>query len=198
MVSSPLTLNRCGAGQNGFASASVQDLADALGLLKGSVYYYIDSKEDLLYRLMEEIHDGIDELLREVQEDTELTAAEALKLYVKKTIAFSARNLKKITIYYHEIDQLSPAHRREILRRRQDHEDYVTELIRQQQEHGDVAADLDASLLSKFVFGSIVWMYRWYKPGRGLSVEQIADTCARFVHGGIITPSPAPNASDGR
>src|SRR5579871_5483796 len=52
--------------ERGYASATVQDVADALGLLKGSLYYYIESKEDLLYRLMGEIHDGVDVLLDEI------------------------------------------------------------------------------------------------------------------------------------
>ena len=34
--------------RKGYATASVQEIADEIGVLKGSLYYYIDSKEDLL------------------------------------------------------------------------------------------------------------------------------------------------------
>jgi AcrR family transcriptional regulator len=42
--------------RKGFAAASVQDVADAVGLLKGSLYHYIDSKDDLLFRILDESH----------------------------------------------------------------------------------------------------------------------------------------------
>src|ERR1700679_3195574 len=64
--------------ERGYASATVQDVADALGMLKGSLYYYIDSKEDLLYRLLLEIHDGVDEVLAEVEAAEGLSGIEKL------------------------------------------------------------------------------------------------------------------------
>jgi AcrR family transcriptional regulator len=176
--------------ERGYASATVQDVADSLGMLKGSLYYYIDSKEDLLYRLMEEIHDGVDEVLAEVKAVQGLSAAEQLDLYVRRTVEYNARNLKKITVYYHDIDQLSPARRAEILSRRRTHEDHVTKLIRQAQADGDAAPDLDAKLLSNCVFGTIIWIYRWYRPGRGVSVEELTDACARFARYGISVEGP--------
>src|ERR1700744_339601 len=50
----------------GYADASVQDIADELGILKGSLYHYIDSKEDLLFRLLEETHDEVQTIMDEV------------------------------------------------------------------------------------------------------------------------------------
>lgn len=169
----------------GYASATVQDVADALGILKGSLYYYIDSKEDLLYRLMDEIHNGVDELLAGVEAVEGLSAIERIELYVRRTVEYNARNLKKITVYYHDIDQLSGERLKEILGRRHTHEERVTTLIRQAQADGDASPDLDTKLLSHCVFAVIIWMYRWYRPGRGISVEELADTSTRFVRSGL-------------
>lgn len=174
--------------ERGYASATVQDVADSLGMLKGSLYYYIDSKEDLLYRLMLEIHDGVDEVLADVEAQEGLSAIEYLELYVKRTVEYNARNLTKISVYYHDIEQLSDARRKEILARRRRHEDHLTKLIRQAQADGDANPDLDAKLLTNCVFATIIWMYRWYRPGRGTSVEELSSTCAQFVLHGL---SPA-------
>jgi TetR/AcrR family transcriptional regulator, cholesterol catabolism regulator len=171
--------------ERGYASATVQDVADALGMLKGSLYYYIDSKEDLLYRLMTEIHDGVDEGLEATMAVEGLSAAERLELYVRTEVAYNARNLKKVSVYYHEMDQLSPARHKEIVGRRRTHEDHVTALIKQAQADGDADPDLDAKLLSNCVFATIIWMYRWYRPGRQVSVEDAADVCAHFVRYGV-------------
>jgi AcrR family transcriptional regulator len=171
--------------QRGYASATVQDVADALGMLKGSLYYYIDSKEDLLYRLMNEIHDGVDAVLASVTTVEGLSAVEQLELYVRRAVEYNARNLKKISVYYHDIDQLTAVRRKEILSRRRAHEEHVLALIRQAQADGDVDRDLDAKLLSNCVFATIIWMYRWYQPGRRVSVDELSETCARFVRYGL-------------
>jgi AcrR family transcriptional regulator len=178
--------------ERGYASATVQDVADALGMLKGSLYYYIDGKEDLLYRLMQEIHDGIDEVLSGVTALDGLSAIERIDLYTQRNVAFNARHLKKISVYYHDVDQLGEPRRHEILRRRRAHEDLLVDLVREAQDAGDVADDLDPKLLVNYLFGAVIWMYRWYRPGSGISVEEVSATCSRFIRFGLT--GHAPNA----
>jgi TetR/AcrR family transcriptional regulator, cholesterol catabolism regulator len=186
--------------ERGYASATVQDVADGLGMLKGSLYYYIESKEDLLYRLMDEIHDGVDEVLAEVMASDDLTAIQKLDLYVRSQVQYNVRNLKKISVYYHDLDQLTGARLKEIVSRRRKHEDQVVALIVQAQADGDADPTLDAKLLSNCVFGTIIWIYRWYRPGRGVSAEQLSETCARFaLHGlGVAKPPVSKRAKKTR
>ena len=42
--------------EKGYEATSIQDIADAVGILKGSLYYYITSKEDLLFEILEDVH----------------------------------------------------------------------------------------------------------------------------------------------
>jgi len=178
--------------EKGYATATVQDVADALGMLKGSLYYYIESKEDLLYRLMEEIHDGVDEVLSGVIASEGLTALQKLDIYVRRQVRYNTRNLKKISVYYHDMDQLTGERLNEILGRRRKHEEQVVALIRQAQADGDADPNLDPRLLSNCVFATIIWIYRWYRPGRGLSPEQLSETCAQFALHGLGAPAAAP------
>ena len=178
--------------EKGYATATVQDVADALGMLKGSLYYYIESKEDLLYRLMDEIHDGVDEVLSDVTASEDLTALQKLDLYVRRQVRYNARNLKKISVYYHDMDQLTGERLKEIFGRRRKHEEEVVALIRQAQADGDADPSLDAKLLSNCVFATIIWVYRWYRPGRGLSPEQLSETCAQFALHGLGVPVAPP------
>jgi TetR/AcrR family transcriptional regulator, cholesterol catabolism regulator len=177
--------------ERGYASATVQDVADGLGMLKGSLYYYIESKEDLLYRLMDEIHDGVDEVLAEVMDAEGLTAIEKLDMYVRRQVEYNVRNLKKISVYYHDLDQLTGTRLKEIVSRRRRHENHVVSLIVQAQADGDADPALDAKLLSNCVFATIIWIYRWYRPGRGISAEQLSETCAHFALNGLRVAKPA-------
>jgi hypothetical protein len=69
--------------------------------------------------------------------------------------------------------------------RRRSHEAQITNLIREAQAAGDATADADPKLLTDCVFATVIWMYRWYRPGRGLSVETISKTCGEFVRFGL-------------
>lgn len=171
--------------ERGFADASVQDVADELGILKGSLYHYIDTKEDLLFRILEELHDDVQEILEEVVAAEGLKPLERLELYVRKQVLFNLENLPRIAVYYNDYDRLSEARRAQIVARRKVHEHYLTDVIEQAQGTGDANPDLNARLLSNFIHGAFIWTYRWYRPGGRVSREKVADTCAQFVLRGV-------------
>jgi AcrR family transcriptional regulator len=176
----------------GYADASVQHIADELGILKGSLYHYIDSKEDLLFRLLDETHDEVQAILDEVAAIPDLGPLERLREYTRRQVDYTSRNLAKMAIYYHDSDQLSEDRRRELYRKRRVHERFVTDLIEEAQRRGEAAADLDARVVTNCLFGSMIWVYRWYKPSGKLRPTQLADTCADFVLRGVVgdlTPS---------
>jgi AcrR family transcriptional regulator len=170
----------------GYADASVQDIADELGILKGSLYHYIDSKEDLLFRLLEEAHDEVQAILDEIVAIEDLAPLDRLRLYITRQVEYTSRNLAKMAIYYHDVDQLSHARHKELLRKRRVHEHFVSGLIAEAQERGDVDPGVEPGLVTNYVFGSMIWVYRWYKPGGKVRSQQLAETCADFVMRGVV------------
>ncbi len=178
--------------ERGYADASVQDVADELGILKGSLYYYIRTKEDLLFWLLEEVHEDVERILHEVKADENVDPLERIGLYVEKQVDYNLANLTKISVYYHDVDQLGPERSRDIMRRRKPHEDFITEMIREAQRRGDLDAAADARVLSNCVFAVIIWTYRWFKPRGRLRREDIAASCAEFALGGVLAGSRAP------
>ena len=173
-----------------YGDASVQDVADELGILKGSVYYYIKSKDELLFQLLNNVHEEVDAILEEVSKAEGLDPLERLKLYVREQTDYNLRNLVKISVYYHDIDQLSEPLRDRILRRRKVHEKFVTDLILEGQRQGMFDSTRDARLIGYCVFATIIWPYRWYRPGGRVKVEDVVDSCVAFVTHGVTPPSP--------
>lgn len=171
--------------RKGYAAATVQDVADALGILKGSLYYYMKTKEDLLFRLLEEVHEAADALHAEVAAAVGLTSMEKLLLYVRSQVAWNVENLVKIAVYYNDMRQLGEDRLAELRRRSRAHEVFVTELIAAAQREGDVADDVPAELLANSVFAVIVWPYRWFRPRAAISREALIAECEAFVRGGL-------------
>ena len=176
----------------GYADASVQDIADELGILKGSLYHYIDSKEDLLFRILDETHDEVQAILEEVAAMPESRPrSSACASTSRRQVDYTSRNLAKMAIYYHDADQLSEERRRELYRKRRVHEKFVADLIAEAQKRGEANADLDPKVVANCLFGSMIWVYRWYKPGGKLRPTELADTCAEFVLRGVIGDTAA-------
>src|SRR3954468_14169102 len=84
--------------ERGYANASVQDVADELGILKGSLYHYIETKEDLLSRLPAETPDDAPRILDDVGAATELDPIDRLRLYVRRQVEFNMDNLVRVSV----------------------------------------------------------------------------------------------------
>jgi len=177
--------------RKGYAAATVQDVADALGILKGSLYYYIKTKEDLLHAVMVEVHEGADELHAEVAASG-LPAFEQLLMYVRLQVEWNVANLVKIAVYYNDMRQLSPERLADVRERAKAHERFLVELIAEGQRDGDIAAGADPALLANHVLAVVIWPYRWFRKSGRVPVEQLVATCERFVRGGLAAPTPAP------
>jgi len=171
--------------RQGYSDTSVQNVADAVGILKGSLYYYIDSKDDLLYRVLLEVHDAAHTIIEEVAALDDLSPLEKLDLYVRRHVEYNIRHLTKVAVYYHDYKLLAPERRAEIRRQRRMYEDFVEELISEAQRRGEVASDLDPHVLASCMFGAVNSIYTWYRPGGKVSASQLADTLARFALAGI-------------
>jgi AcrR family transcriptional regulator len=167
--------------EHGYAAASVQKIADELGLLKGSIYYYMSGKEDLLYRLLSDVHDQLGEILERTQTLENVSPLERLHQYVAEQVEYEARHIPLIAIYYRDVDQLSKKHRDHIYAQRRAHQDFVRGLLREAQDAGLVPRDEDPAVLASLVFGSFIWAYRWYSPKGELDPTGLAQACARFA-----------------
>jgi AcrR family transcriptional regulator len=178
--------------EQGYDGASIEDIARRLGILKGSLYYYISSKEDLLFRIVSEVHAESQAILDGSFDEPGLGALERIALYVRRQAIFNVRNVNRISVYYREVDRLSEDRRQEMRRQRRAQHAKVTELLEQGQRAGEVDPAINPLLASHCVFATLVWLYTWYKRGGAIGEEQVADCCVAFVLGGLrATPAGA-------
>ncbi len=170
--------------RRGYAASTVQDIADALGILKGSVYYYIETKEDLLYRLLLQVHEEVDEILEQTKARDSHDPLQQIADYLRAQTTFNLKNLVRISVYYRDIDQLSEPRRREILLRRNTHERYVLDLIEAGQSANRIDPQRDAHLLTNHVFATMIWPYQWYRPRGRKKLEEVVESVVDFaIHG---------------
>lgn len=171
--------------EKGYDAATLQDIADRVGILKGSIYYYIKTKSDLLDGLLIEVHnEGLEMIAKRAA--TEGTVFDKLDAMVRGHIEYMVRNQAKTTVYLHELKALDPE-RREALFRGHDFRDQFLFVIRKGQSEGLILPDLDPKLTSQTMLGWINSLYQWYRPSPRKPAKLIADHFITIMLRGIAT-----------
>lgn len=162
--------------EKGYHGTSVRDIAESVGLLKGSLYHYIRSKEDLLARLFE---GALEETVRELEEIAarDASATERLSEMVRVYVRSVTANLDAVGLYLREWRALPPPQLSRLrARRRAMRTLFETVLADGQRRREFAAADAKISALS--ILGMCNWIYEWYRPRGRLRPEQLAEELA--------------------
>ncbi len=173
--------------ERGYEATTTQDIGAALGLLKGSVYYYISSKEELLFELIEQYHDDT-RVYFEAILASEASALEKLAALIATETAHTATNLTKSSLFYTEWRSLSPERRHSILEERRRHEKAVEQWIQEAQAAGDIRADVDPKIATLAIFGMVNSVYRWFSGDGRRTAEQIGQSFSDLVLNGLTPP----------
>jgi AcrR family transcriptional regulator len=174
--------------QKGYHGTSIGDIADALGVQKGSLYSHIASKEDLLYETMREGAAAFHAALDAIPDD--LPATEEIRLALRGHLRVVAEQLDVATVFVQEWRYLHGARRDEIVAERRRYEERIRDLFREGRELSELRADLDESVAALLLLSAANWAYTWLQPGR--NTDELADRFyALLVDGmrGYSTPS---------
>lgn len=158
--------------ERGFHGTSIADIAADLGVSISTLYYYIESKQDLLYQLHDLTMQQAERVMSEAPFRTELTGLERLRHCIYDYLIEIMRSPTSCLVLF-EAYALKPEHAEEILRRRDALEQGLRQVVHAGIADGSLAP-CDPKLAIFAVLGAINWITRWYRPGGEKSAEQIA------------------------
>jgi len=162
--------------EKGYHAASMQNIADAVGLYKGSLYYYVSSKEELLVRLFEGRADQVLGELRAITYGTG-TCTDQLRAMVHAYVLGVLRNLDSVRVYLREEHALPPAALRRVHAEQRTMRDLFEGVIRDGMRGGSFVGT-DPKLAALALLGMCTWVHRWYRPKGRLTEAAIADDFA--------------------
>ena len=170
--------------EKGYEGSSVQEIADAVGMLKGSLYYWIDSKEDLLYWTIKDMHENFVRVAHDARRG-QIPAAEKLRrLIVAHTIQIT-REVTKSAVFFQDFGRLGDSRRKEILDLRDWYTDVVVELVAEGQKDKALRSDIGARAIAVWILGALNWTYTWYLPLGSQTPRQIGETYAALILDGL-------------
>jgi TetR/AcrR family transcriptional regulator, cholesterol catabolism regulator len=169
--------------ERGYHGTSMQQLADALGLLRGSLYAHIGSKEDLLFDVVDE---GAERFLARGRAAlAAATAAERLRRFLVVHVETAIEHLDAGTVFLNEWRYLSDARRAIVQAKRDEYEAMLTSIIEAGIASGEFRADADVRFAVLLVLSAGNWVYEWYRPGGALGPTQIGERFAELIITGL-------------
>lgn len=162
--------------EKGYHATSVRDIAESVGMLKGSLYHYIRSKDELLVRLFE---GALDDTARELEAiaSRDAPATERLREMVKAYVRSVTGNVDAVALYLREWRSLPTSELARVRARRRAMRSAFERVIGEGARRGELANG-DAKVAALAILGMCNWTYEWFRPRGRLRPEQLADELA--------------------
>ena len=161
----------------GYARATVRDIAKAVGIQSGSIFYYFRTKEDILVDVMESAMQAFVGAGQRALTEAATPRSKLRELFVGHLKALHGTT-DETAVVLSEWRNLSPKSRRRIVKLRDQVDGMWDEVLREAAAAGLVRGDL--RLLRLAMLGSLNWSLQWYSPKGSLSIEDLADRFLEF------------------
>ena len=176
----------------GFHATTIEDVASDVGMLKGSLYYYIKSKDDLLFRLLlAGIEDGDAYIADHI--DPAGDPVEQLERAIRAQIDYIIEHRVPFGLFLHEFDSLSGKRQHKLISVMSRYNNRFVELVRKGQEQGKLIEG-EPWLIVNAILGMCNWLYRWYdnvpvaSNQPGCDPEHVKQIFLRLILHGLRKP----------
>jgi AcrR family transcriptional regulator len=176
--------------QRGYDATSMNDVAAALKLSKGGLYHHFQSKDEILFEIMNHAMEITEErVLNPVRgvPDPEQRLRALIRLHIE--VVLSPRD-REITVMLHENHPLPPSLRKRINARKKDYVHFLENLMGEVQNKSRHAHHTKAKVSPRAaafaLLGMINWIYQWYKPEGDLQAQNLIPQFTELIFGGIL------------
>jgi TetR/AcrR family transcriptional regulator, cholesterol catabolism regulator len=176
--------------RRGFKNTTVRDIADAAGILSGSLYHHFDSKESMVDEILSsfqgELFKTYDEIL-----GSDLDARKKVEAVVEASFAAIDQHHDEVAIFQNDASFLMAFERFDYLQKYNVRfREMWVDLLSEGVESGALRADLDSELVFRFIRDTVWVAVRWYRPGGDLSAREVADEYLSILLDGIAVRRP--------
>jgi TetR/AcrR family transcriptional regulator, cholesterol catabolism regulator len=177
--------------EQGYHAARIEDIAARVGILKGSLYYYIESKEDLLFAIADTAHaSGVASIV----EDPELARADAptrLGAFILRWVEVLDANPQYASVAERDVAKLQGDRYAHVMAKRNRMHSFVRSLIEQGIAAGAFDPATDPGVATNAMFEMVNGTRHWIRPGGRMPVTDIAEWYRTFVLKGLAADASA-------
>lgn len=172
--------------ERGYTGTSMDDVAEAVGLSKGTLYHHFSGKADLLHEVYEE---SVDFVLERIDDHPAgATPSEIVRLLIADTLDLVKDRPHHVTVFYQEMrwlrEWLPSASARSLETKMRRYRQYIRGVIRDGIEAGEFRP-VDDVIAAYGLIGMASWTYQWFEPEGRLSRDEITDLFTSIFLEGI-------------
>jgi AcrR family transcriptional regulator len=167
--------------EKGYHGTSIGDLAEAMGVQKGSLYAHIESKADLLWEVARDGAAAFHAALDAVPDD--VPAIEKIRLALRAHLRVVSEQLDVATVFVREWRYLEGERRELFLAERRRYEERFRSLFQEGRELGGLRTDLDDGTATLLALSAANWAYTWITPAT--DTDELADRFFAFLLDGM-------------
>jgi AcrR family transcriptional regulator len=181
-------------GERGYPAASLQEIAERLGITKGSLYYYARTKEDLLFEILKRAHDYALTLIREDPLTQRMSPRQRLERFIRRWMdglqrqQYTALSGGPGGSRDSRTDFLSDDRRSRIIGKRHELNRYLLDLIRNGMAQGEFNPQLDAQHVASWIFILMNDTRLWFRA-KSMSWDYITNWYVTLVSRGLAPGS---------
>jgi AcrR family transcriptional regulator len=173
--------------ERGFKNTTVRDIADAAGILSGSLYHHFDSKEAMVDELLDTFQTELWKRYDEI-EASDLSPRAKLEAIVRTSFDAIDHHHSEVAIFQNDAAYLSGFERFGYLAERNARFERLWRgVLHEGVDSGELRQDLDVDLVYRFLRDTVWVAVTWYRPGGGLSADQVADQYLSILLEGITS-----------
>lgn len=179
--------------ERGYDATGIQDIAHRVGMLKGSLYYHIRSKEEILQHLIRRTYqDGLEVLREVVAADAPLPTR--LHHLVERHTRFVLDNAPAVSIALKELPALSAQERGGLDELRATYVEELRAVIQDGMRSGELRRTLDADVVVRAMIGTVNGACMWYLRERGQPPSDLPEQLADLLLSGLVIDGSASGA----
>jgi len=169
----------------GYHHTSMREIARELGMNQSSLYHYFTSKEDILFRLMD---NAMDEVLRELEEiyAKDISAEEKLKNVLYSYIRSYAGDQDRLILLVNEMSSLAEANCILLVDKQRQYVRLIKSILKQLADE-DKMKEIDASSAAFAFFGMVHYTIKWYHKDGPITADELARLFVEIFTRGILT-----------
>ena len=169
--------------RRGYHGASVDEIASALEMTKGNLYYYFKNKEEILFACHEYSLDKLLALMTDVQAEHTTPETKLRQLM----LAFVHLILDDLhgTALTLDPEALSPPLLKRVIAKRDQFDRGIREIIQEGIDRGAFRPG-DPKMIEFAMMGAVNWIPKWFDPAGEWTSDQICDAFADYLVGGLL------------
>ncbi len=181
--------------RKGYSGTSIREVGTKAGVSNSLLYHYFKDKEEMLFQIIQTTSQALLESLKEIDRNVEDPWERLRKMIIQHIVMFGLKRRKESKIVVEEQYWLKGQRKAAIYSFQRQIYDLYMKNLKDLDARGEING-IELHVINFSLFGTLNWVFKWYKEGRGLKPEEVAENILKLLFHGMVKPAKGSPARE--